>query len=34
VVPRLEEDRTLAPDIDALAAAVKTGKFNPWMDEV
>ena len=32
VVPRLEQDRTLAPDIDALAAAVKSGKFNAWMD--
>ncbi len=28
VVPRLEQDRTLAPDIDALAAAVRKGAFN------
>jgi histidine ammonia-lyase len=33
VVPRLEQDRTLAPDIDALAAAIKTGKFNAWLNE-
>jgi histidine ammonia-lyase len=32
VVPRLEQDRTLAPDIDALAGAVKLGKFNAWLD--
>ena len=31
VVPRLEQDRVLAPDIDALAAAVKTGQFNAWL---
>jgi histidine ammonia-lyase len=30
VVPRLEQDRVLAPDIDALAAAVKAGAFNAW----
>jgi histidine ammonia-lyase len=34
VVSRLDEDRTLAPDINALATAVKLGKFNAWMDEV
>ena len=28
VVPRLEQDRTLAPDINALAAAVRKGAFN------
>ena len=28
VVPRLEQDRTLAPDIDALAAAVRKGAFD------
>jgi histidine ammonia-lyase len=28
VVPRLEQDRTLAPDIDALATAVRKGAFN------
>jgi histidine ammonia-lyase len=32
VVPRLEQDRVLAPDIDALAAAVKAGVFNSWLD--
>jgi histidine ammonia-lyase len=30
VVPRLEADRTLAPDIDAMAAAVRTGRFDAW----
>ncbi|MGA2807148.1 MAG: histidine ammonia-lyase [Terracidiphilus sp.] len=30
VVPRLEQDRTLAPDIEALAAAVRNGAFNAW----
>ncbi len=29
-VPRLEKDRVLAPDIDALSAAVRTGKFDEW----
>ena len=33
VVPRLEQDRTLAPDIDALAAAVRKGAFNAWCDQ-
>jgi histidine ammonia-lyase len=33
VVLPLDQDRTLAPDIDALAAAVKLGKFNEWMDQ-
>jgi histidine ammonia-lyase len=28
VVPRLEQDRVLAPDINALAAAVRKGAFN------
>ncbi len=28
VVPPLDKDRTLAPDIEALAAAVREGKFN------
>jgi histidine ammonia-lyase len=28
VVPRLDQDRTLAPDIDALAAAIRSGAFN------
>jgi histidine ammonia-lyase len=30
VVPRLEQDRVLAPDIDALAAAVRAGKLDAW----
>lgn len=30
VVPRLEADRTLAPDIEALAAAVRAGHFDAW----
>ena len=30
VVPRLEQDRTLAPDIEAMAAAVRAGAFNAW----
>jgi histidine ammonia-lyase len=30
VVPRLEKDRVLAGDIDALAAAVRAGAFNEW----
>jgi histidine ammonia-lyase len=30
VVPRLEQDRMLAPDINALAAAVKEGAFSAW----
>lgn len=29
-VPRLQEDRTLAPDIDALAAAIRAGKLDEW----
>jgi len=32
VVPRLTRDRTLAPDIDALAAAVRAGKFDAWCE--
>ncbi len=32
VVPRLEKDRTLAPDIEAMAAAVRGGKFDEWCD--
>ena len=32
VVPRLEEDRVLAGDIDALAAAVRGGVFNEWCE--
>ena len=30
VVARLETDRVLAPDIDALAASVRGGKFDAW----
>jgi histidine ammonia-lyase len=30
VVPRLEQDRVLATDIDALAGAVRSGAFNEW----
>jgi histidine ammonia-lyase len=30
VVPRLEQDRVLAGDIDALAGAVRAGAFNAW----
>ncbi len=30
VVPRLEQDRVLAGDMDALATAVRTGVFNAW----
>jgi len=33
VVPRLEQDRVLAPDIEALAAAVRNGAFNVWCDQ-
>ena len=33
VVPRLEQDRVLAPDINALAGAVKDGSFNSWCDQ-
>jgi histidine ammonia-lyase len=33
VVRPLEQDRVLAPDIDALAAAVRAGTFNAWCDE-
>ena len=30
VVPRLEQDRVLAGDIDAIARAVRAGKFDGW----
>ena len=30
VVPRLEKDRVLAPDIDALAAAIRAGRLDEW----
>jgi histidine ammonia-lyase len=32
VVPRLERDRVLAPDIDAMAASVRAGKFDAWCE--
>jgi histidine ammonia-lyase len=32
VVERLEQDRVLAPDIEAMAAAVRAGKFDGWCD--
>ena len=31
VVPRLEQDRVLAGDIDALAAAIRAGRFDDWL---
>jgi histidine ammonia-lyase len=31
-VSRLEKDRTLAPDIEALAAAIRDGKFDSWSE--
>jgi histidine ammonia-lyase len=33
VVSRLEQDRVLATDIDALAGAVRAGAFNAWCDQ-
>jgi histidine ammonia-lyase len=30
VVPRLEQDRVLATDIDAIATAIRTGVFDGW----
>jgi histidine ammonia-lyase len=32
VVPRLERDRVLAPDIEALAGAIRAGKFDAWRE--
>ncbi|UWZ82882.1 histidine ammonia-lyase [Occallatibacter riparius] len=32
VVPKLEQDRVLAGDIDALASAIRNGAFNKWSD--
>jgi histidine ammonia-lyase len=32
VVPRLENDRSLAPDIAALATAVQAGAFDAWCE--
>jgi histidine ammonia-lyase len=30
VVPRLEQDRVLAGDMEALSAAIRNGAFNAW----
>jgi histidine ammonia-lyase len=30
IVPRLEQDRSLAPEIEALATALRAGAFNEW----
>jgi histidine ammonia-lyase len=30
IVPRLEQDRSLAPEIEALAAALRAGAFDEW----
>jgi histidine ammonia-lyase len=32
VVPHLDKDRTLAPDVEALSAAVRAGKFDAWCE--
>jgi histidine ammonia-lyase len=32
VVPRLEQDRVLGPDIEAMAVAVRSGAFNAWCE--
>jgi histidine ammonia-lyase len=32
VIPRLDQDRTLAPDIEALAKAIRLGHFDAWRD--
>jgi len=32
VVPRIQADRVLGPDIEAMAAAVRAGKFNSWCE--
>ena len=32
VVARLEQDRVLSTDIEAMAAAVRAGVFDEWMD--
>jgi histidine ammonia-lyase len=32
VVPALEQDRVLAPEIEAMAAAVRAGAFNAWCE--
>ena len=30
IVPRLEADRVLGPEIEAMAAAVRNGRFGEW----
>jgi len=32
VVPPLEQDRVLGPEIEAMAAAVRAGAFNAWCE--
>jgi histidine ammonia-lyase len=32
IVPRLEQDRVLAPEIEAMAAAVRAGAFDAWCE--
>jgi histidine ammonia-lyase len=32
VVPRLEEDRVLGGDIESMAAALRAGAFNEWLE--
>jgi histidine ammonia-lyase len=32
IVPHLEQDRSLSPNIEALATAVRTGAFNAWCE--
>jgi histidine ammonia-lyase len=32
VVPKLEQDRVLSPEIEALAAAIRAGAFNAWCE--
>jgi histidine ammonia-lyase len=32
VVPRLERDRVLAPDIDAMASAIRAGRLDGWRE--
>jgi hypothetical protein len=33
VVARLEKDRSLAPDIDAMAEAIRSHKFDAWCEQ-
>jgi histidine ammonia-lyase len=32
IVPHLGEDRVLGPEIEAMAAAIRTGAFNAWCE--